>query len=533
MKLLDITQKLKIRVKINLILGSFFLFVIFSLFMLYNQQVKKTFDDTHMFMSKSLGDIAEMMGMVEALTDSGFTKTDYDLLKPFFQQKHYYETGYPFLVTKSGDYLIHPWKEGTNEASSANHAKRLSYGDGSGYFKYIFSGDKRIKWQYVNYFKPYDAYVTVTFYEDELFRSLSKQKIVFLIFIGSALVIFFLGTVLTINPIVRAINRVKVIIGEVAKGKIVEPIRKHRRDEIGEMTQSIDLLIDEISKKTYFSNEIAKGNLDCSLQLQSDEDILGKSLINMRNSIVSAKEDEVARQLEVEKQNWTNEGLSNFAEMLRKNVVSIEDFTYGIVSSLVKYIGANQGGFYLVNSDNSNDIFIEMTACYAYERRKYQTKIIAMGEGLVGECIVEKESILLSDIPDSYMSITSGLGKGNPTQILIVPLKTDDGIIGAIELASFNTFEPHVIQFVERVSESTASTILRLKVNLQTEKLLMQTQSQTEQMKSQEEELRQNMEEMQSTQEEIEHREKELKAEIAHLKMENDRLANELKGAKL
>jgi len=524
MKAITFFKIQRIRAKINIILGSFFLFVLVSLYILYKNQVNKTFVDTHAFMSESLVDITEMMRIVESKTDSGFTKADYNLLKPFFQNKKYYETGYPFLVNRKGDFLIHPWKEGTNEAQSQNHIQRLSYGEGAGYFRYIFSGEKRMKWQYVHYFKPYDAYVAVTFYEDELFRNLSQFRTLFIVLIVLALIIFFLGTVITINPIVKAINHVNKSIGEVAKGKIVDPIKIKRKDEIGEMIQSINSLIDEISKKTHFSNEIAKGNFDSELKVKSNDDILGNSLLNMRDNIKAASKKELERNQEIEKQRWSSEGLAKFGEILRQSNLSMEDFSYSIISNLVKYVNANQGGLFTVNEDNAKEVFIELTACYAYEKRKFLTKTLALGEGLVGQCFLEKETIYLTDIPESYTDITSGLGKGSPRFILIVPLVINEKSFGVIELASFSPFEQHVIQFVEKVGESIASTISNLRVNLHTSKLLEQTQIQAEQMQSQEEELRQNMEEMLATQEEMHRREKEQKDEIARLNEENAQL---------
>ena len=506
-----------LRTKINLIIGSFFLFAIISLYVFYKQQVSKTFNDTHAFMSESLVDIKEMMGIVETLTDSGFTKTDYRLLKPFFQSKKYYDTGYPFLIKRDGTYLIHPWKEGSNEAQSSNHIKRLSYGEGSGYFRYVFSGDGRMKWQYVNYFKPYDAYITVTFYEDEFFKNLSELRSLLIIFVISGVVIFLLGTFIVINPIVSAINRIKYSIGDVAKGKTVETINIRRRDQIGEMTNSINALIVEIADKTRFSNEIAKGNLSSKLELASDDDILGKSLINMRDNIAKSNELEKVRKLEVEQQNWSSLGLAQFGDLLRERITNMDDFTYKIVSYIVKYVDASHGGLFLLSTEGSNRNFLELAACYAYNKRELFTKEIAVGEGLVGECFVQKETMLLSDIPDTYSMITSGLGKSKPRNILLVPLKTDENVIGVIELASFNPFEQHVVSFIEKIGQSIASTITNIKTNIKTAQLLEKSKEQAEQMQSQEEELRQNMEELNATHEEMSRREKELIDKIKQL----------------
>lgn len=107
----------------------------------------------------------------------------------------------------------------------------------------------------------------------------------------------------------------------------------------------------------------------------------------------------------------------------------------------------------------------------------------------------------MTDIPNNYLNVTSGLGEANPRALLIVPLKINDEIYGVIELASFNPFEPFQIEFIENLAEVLPSTIATVKINIQTAKLLRETRIQAEKMLQQEEELRQNLEEMQATQE--------------------------------
>ena len=78
--------------------------------------------------------------------------------------------------------------------------------------------------------------------------------------------------------------------------------------------------------------------------------------------------------------------------------------------------------------------------------KKYLKKRIEIGEGLTGTCALEKQTIFLTDIPDNYIEITSGLGDAPPRSILIVPMKTEEAIFGIIELASFNVFKAHEVQ---------------------------------------------------------------------------------------
>ena len=332
---------------------------------------------------------------------------------------------------------------------------------------------------------------------------------------------FILYTVLMIyikKIIIKPIRIIQNRINNLSKGIFPETIEVKNSNEIGEITKATNVLIETFTNVKNFSLEVGKGNLDVDFEALSEEDELGTSLIEMRKNLVNARIEDDKRKKEDEQRNWSTQGLAKFGEILRKDNDNMETLTYSIISNLVNYLGANQGGFFLLNNtdentDSKKGIYFRLEACYAYNRKKFLEKEIQWGEGLIGRCALEKQTIYMTDIPSNYITITSGLGDGNPTCLLIVPLILNEEIFGVIEIASFKEFEKYQIEFVEKVGESIASTISSVQINNKTKILLEQSQQQTEEMKAQEEEMRQNLEEMQATQEEM--AKAKIEAEIA------------------
>ncbi len=292
-----------------------------------------------------------------------------------------------------------------------------------------------------------------------------------------------------------------------------------RPDEIGKAMQMIDKLILSLKNVVSFANNIGKGNLAVDLQLTDQEDEIGKAMIDMRDNLKKADAEKLERQDEDKRRNWVTDGIAKFAELLRTDNQNMTELCNNIISKLVNYTGTNQGGLFIVNDDDKDHIYLEMMACYAYERRKFVDKKVEFGEGLVGTCYLEGESIYMTHLPKDYIQITSGLGGDSPKALLITPMKVNDEIYGVIELASFHPLEPHVVEFVEKIAESIASTIGTAKTNIRTNKLLELSKIQAEEMANQEEELRQNMEEMQATQEEMRRREIEMTDALDKMKV--------------
>ncbi len=337
-----------------------------------------------------------------------------------------------------------------------------------------------------------------------------------LLWIFPVVVVMFIGIFYWLaNTIRKPLNKITANMTIMAQGDIDVKIEDNDikgKNEFAEDFRSMKALVEGLQRMADFATKIGHGKLGNEYELLSDKDVLGQSLREMQHNLQAAQTEQENYKQQEQDRNWMSQGLANFGDILRKNNDQIDTLCFEIISNLVKYLEANQGGIFIINDTDQEHVFLEQRACYAFDRRKFLEKIVEPGEGLVGACWKEKASIYMTDIPNDYINIHSGLGGSRPRALLIAPLKLNDKIYGIVEIASFKPLKPFQITFVEQVGESIAATISSVKVAERTQKLLEQTQLQTQGMSEQEEELRQNMEELQATQEESARREAEAQA---------------------
>lgn len=281
------------------------------------------------------------------------------------------------------------------------------------------------------------------------------------------------------KPIIKLDNIVKkVLSGDSNAGK---ELKHEGKDEIGSLNRNFSLMLD---------------NLRENLKLIKDKN---------ESLELKSKQDEI--------RSWNIEGLSHFSDLMKGSNTNLGEFANSIISETVKYLKANQGAFFILNDENEGSI-MELKACYAFNKKKYIHKKIEKGEGLIGQTWIEGEPIYMTDVPSSYINITSGLGDAPPRSIMILPLKTEQQIVGILEIASFQEFEKHEQELLTELANRLGSVIESIKMQEKTQQLLEQSQEMTEQMQAQEEEMRQNMEELQATQEEMERNQKSLNEAI-------------------
>jgi len=438
-----------------------------------------------------------------------------DRYQPIILQIKPYKGSYAFLMANDFQYVSHPNQDKQGQSVLEDYESTFDQFEAT---QKIVNGETcSFVARDINAVKSYFVFTPIFFGHTGTNWSLAivvplssvnaKAKLNFIIslivgflgIIALAVVTYYISTRIS-NSLISTTNVIKrMALGHISK-EMELPVTTS--DEIGQMAQALNETIEGLNQKVVFATKIGAGEIDYDYKALGNDDVLGAALLDMRHSIKTSQEEEKKRRIEDNQRQWANEGVVKFGDILRQNNDDMNALSRSVIKGLVEMLDANQGGLFLFNDDDPDDPHFKLMANFAYNRYKYKQKKILPGEGLIGACAIEKKTIYLTEIPDGYIEITSGLGKSNPKSLLIAPLNLDNTVLGVVEVASFNPFEDYQIEFVERICETIASTLSSVKINIKTASLLAKTQQQAEEMQAQDEEMRQNMEELQATQEE-------------------------------
>jgi len=493
-----ISLRLRVHVTVVLLL---LLMLISSAIAVYHLSKKRIMENAQKQMEVFLENISQIIALN---TNGTLDYTAYNAIKPVFNRPAFYTSDYPFLVDYSGNLLIHLYKEGQKYPPELLN-QMISNPDKAGFFDTKEYRNNRSETCRVYYRKTdgLKAYIGISVSKSEITKGLKTTTLLLLALFLACVLIAILLTSIVLSPVLRAVKSISESLTRMGRGEIPPAIPYGNDDEIGRIVRPLNTVIEGIDRVTIFANEIGNNKLDNSFTPLGPNDKLGITLLNLKNYLKDKLAEEEKRKVEDERRIWVNTGLAKFSDILRQNNANLQLLSDSIVQNLVNYLDANQGGLFLLNDDKNDEPHLELVSSFAFNRKKAKKKTILIGEGLVGNCVVERHSVYLKEVPENYIEIASGLGDAPPRSLLIVPLKLEDNVFGVVEIASFHEFLPHHIEFVEKIGESIASTLSAVKNSIRTNELLDQSQQQREAMLAQEEEMRQNMEEMQATQEEM------------------------------
>ena len=227
-----------------------------------------------------------------------------------------------------------------------------------------------------------------------------------------------------------------------------------------------------------------------------------------------------------QEQDWLKSNLAKFTQMLQGQK-DLNTVTRRILSELAQVVNAQQGMFYIFEQDEAMlNQHLKLFAAYAYDKEMIIQKEISLGEGLVGQCALEKERILLTNVPENYIKIKSGLGNSSPVNLIVLPVLFETEIKAVIELASFEPFNETHLDFLSQLTESIGIVLNTIETNSRTEELLEQSQSLTDELRRTNEELQdkahllaKQKEEVEDKNNEVEEARKSLEEKAAQLQL--------------
>jgi CheY-like chemotaxis protein/HAMP domain-containing protein/signal transduction histidine kinase len=290
------------------------------------------------------------------------------------------------------------------------------------------------------------------------------------------------------------------------------------RDLTDNVNQLAANLTTQVRAIAEVATAVTQGDLTRSISVEAQgevaflKDNINEMIRNLKDTTQKNKE-----------QDWLKTNLARFNSMLQgqRDMATVANM---ILSELAPLVDARQGVFYVNHTNGDGERVMKLLGGYAYTARKNLANEFRAGEGLVGQCMIERRRILLTNAPSDYIVISSGLGEGAPLNIVVLPAVFEEEVKAVIELASFSRFSETHIAFLDQLTESIGIVINTIQANTRTERLLIQSQSLATELQSQQDELKKTNERLEQQAHTLRESEEWLRMQREELRHTNEEL---------
>ncbi|MBE9179536.1 HAMP domain-containing protein [Oculatella sp. LEGE 06141] len=286
-------------------------------------------------------------------------------------------------------------------------------------------------------------------------------------------------------------------------------------DNVNELAANLTTQVRAIAE---VATAVTKGDLTRSIAVEAQGEVA--ALKDNINQMIANLRETTQKNTE---QDWLKTNLAKFTRMLQGQR-DLETVSKLILSELAPLVRAQHGVFYLMEVGENHPPYLKLLSTYAYRKRKHLANRFQLGEGLVGQCALEKEPILLTEVPQDYVKISSGLGEATPMSAVVLPVLFEGHVTAVIELASFHQFNDIHLTFFDQLTESIAIVLNTIAASMRTEELLKQSQSLAEELQMQQKELTETNQRLEQQAQSLRASEELLKNQQDELQQTNEEL---------
>ena len=264
------------------------------------------------------------------------------------------------------------------------------------------------------------------------------------------------------------------------------------------------------------TESIARGNLETTVDIRGRDEMgmLGAAIEDMQESLRKAK-------TEAEEQDWLKTGITRLNDVMRGGS-GVTALSSKIISEISTYLSAQLGALYI--AEGEEQISLSLRGSYAYTRRKNLSNVFMEGEGIIGQAALERQQILISNVPDNYVKVVSGLGEHVPRFICVTPFLHDIHLKGVVEIGTLGELTKLELEYLAQVMPALAIAIENVQ-NKETQiRLLDESQSLSRALQRQQDELRASNEELEEQTQLLLQSEQKLKQQQQELKASNEEL---------
>ncbi|QOL48308.1 hybrid sensor histidine kinase/response regulator [Massilia litorea] len=253
-----------------------------------------------------------------------------------------------------------------------------------------------------------------------------------------------------------------------------------------DLTENVNQLAANLTNQMRAIGEVAtavtRGDLSRSIQVEARGEV--SYLKDNINEMIRNLKETTQKNAQ---QDWLKTNLARFTRLLQGQR-DLGAVTKLILSELAPLVSAHHGVFYMMDSQEA-DARLRMIASYGYRSSRKLPTSFSPGEGLVGQCALEKTRIWLTDVPRDYIVVSSGLGSAPPNNIVVLPILFEQQVKAVIEIASLDRFTETHLSFLDQLMESIGVVLNTIEANSRTESLLTQSQSLAQELQQTNQEL--------------------------------------------